>query len=69
MKLSKLIKEKILKEVDQWKYLAIQLSNFGPQVGVIMRHVKRGNTKSVKREFAKMKKYIEFVQKTVDKLD
>lgn len=69
MKLSKLIKEKILKEVDQWKYLALQLSNLGPQVGVIQKHIKRGNIKSVKREFAKMKKYIEFVQKTVDKLD
>ena len=69
MKLSKLIKEKILKEVDQWKYLALQLSNLGPQVGVILKHIKRGNIKSVKREFAKMKKYIEFVQKTVDKLD
>ena len=69
MKLSKLIKEKILKEVDQWKYLAIQLSNFGPQVGVIQKHMSKGNIKSVKREFKKLKKYVDFVQKTVDELE
>jgi hypothetical protein len=69
MKLSKLIKEKILNEIDQWKYLAIQLSNFGAQVGVIQRHMSRGNIKSVKREFKKFRKYVEFVQKTIDKLD
>ena len=69
MKLSKLIKEKILKEVDQWKYLALQLSNLGPQVGVIHKHIKKGNIKTVKKEFSKMKKYIDFIQKTVDKLE
>ena len=69
MKLSKLIKEKILKEVDQWKYLALQLSNLGPQVGVIHKHIAKGNIKTVKKEFAKMKKYIEFIQKTIDSLE
>ena len=33
------------------------------------KHIKKGNIKTVKKEFAKMKKYVEFIQKTVDSLE